>query len=800
MIKKGLYALIALMLILIVVCVAAYYYFVRAPLPTLDGELQVKGMHAPVKVFRDRWGVPHIVAANEHDLFMAQGFVQAQDRLWQMETNRRVAAGRLSEAIGEKTLELDRLMRTLGVMRAAEMEVASYDAETLAVLQAFSDGVNAFLELKGGSLPLEFRLLGIDPEPWRPADSIAWAKMMALNGGRNWQEEMVRAMLVQKLGADRAGRLLDLNRPDNPSIIPEGVDLDALLPRGNPLQTAFAVPSGGASNNWTVHGSRTATGFPLLANDMHLAVGIPCIWYEMHLTGGKYDVAGLTLPGVPLVMAGHNRDIAWGITFGYTDCQDLYLEKLDPDQKDRYLYKGSWLDMVRIREPIRVKGLEDPVILDIRQTRHGVILSPFLPEDDPGGYALAFKWSGHESGDMVKVLKALNLAENWVQFKGAARQWTEPAVNLVYADKQGNIGYALGSRVPLRAGGHGRGPFEGWTGENEWVGYLAPDQKPAILNPPSGFAVTANNRVVGPDYPHYLSQDYMFGFRAARIAEVLLENPKMSTADMGKLQGDLKCLEADRFLAALEGFRGKGAGASDLLGRLKSWDRVLSPDSTGGAVYVVLFYRLLENTFRDEMGPLADRFFGRGFVPIGPLNLFVEHSRLILTELLHDPASVWFDDVNTPGREDLDDQLEKSLAETSAFLESTLGHDRSKWRWGALHQTRIEHALGKVKPLDRIFNLGPYEAGGHFSTVWQSAVMPGMDFNLNGWTASNRHIYDLEDWDRSLAAIVPGQSGMLGSPHYADQMEMWLRVGHHPLYFSREKVESEAEHVLTLNP
>jgi penicillin amidase len=269
---------------------------------------------------------------------------------------------------------------------------------------------------------------------------------------------------------------------------------------------------------------------------------------------------------------------------------------------------------------------------------------------------------------------------------------------------------------------------------------------------------------------------------------------------MGRLQGDLKCLEAERVMAVLESVEVSGPEARGLLERLKSWDRELSPESIEGAMYSVFFYRLLENTFRDEMGELADRFFGVGLIPIAPMNLFAEHSRAILMNLLREPDSAWFDNAQTPQRETLADQLEKSLAETAAFLAKELGPDRAGWRWGRLHRAEINHALGQVKPLDRLFNLGPFEVGGHFATVWQSAVMPGMDFNLNGWSASNRHVYDLQDWDKSLAAVVPGQSGMVGSPHYGDQVEMWLKVGHHPLYYSGSSVESAAEHVLTLTP
>jgi len=799
MVKKLVFGLAVLVSLIIILCAAAYYYFIRLPLPQLNGEVQVTGLNGPVKVVRDRWGVPHIYANDEHDLLFAQGFVQAQDRLWQMEANRRLAAGRLSEVIGEKTLEVDRWMRTIGLMRAAEREVAASDAKTRELLQTFADGVNAYMERQKGRLPVEFRVLGIEPAPWRPADSIAWAKMMAFSGGKNWQEEVVRAMLIQTLGKARFESLWGLNRPGTPTIVPEGLRFSSLWPVKSAADSPCLWALGGASNNWTVHGSLTETGLPMLANDMHLPVGIPCIWYEMHLSGGGFDVAGLTLPGVPLVVAGHNRDLAWGITFALTDCQDVFLEKLDPDH-GRYMYKGQWQEMNRVRETIRVKGGKTQVLHDVWETRHGPIISAQAPEARLGEYALALRWSGNDPGNMLEPLLRMNLGKDWAEFSAAAKRWSEPAVNFVYADREGNIGYVLGSRVPIRAGGNGMGPFEGWTDDNEWLGYLDPARKISFLNPERGFAVTANNRVAGPEYPYYLSGDYMYGFRAARITDVLEKGGAISLEAMGRLQGDLKSLEAERVISALEGVQVSSPEARELLSRLRSWDRVLRPESAEGAIYSVYFYRLLENTFRDEMGDLADRFFGRGLIPTAPINMFVEHSRTILMNMLHEPDNVWFDDVQTPKRETLADQLEKSLAETAAFLAKELGSGPAGWRWGRLHQAEIEHPLGRAKPLDRLFNLGPFELGGHFATVWQSSTLPGPDFRLEGWTASNRHVYDLKDWDRSLAAIVPGQSGMVGSPHYDDQMEMWLKGGHHPLYYSRVSVESAAEQVLTLRP
>ncbi|MBK5100252.1 MAG: penicillin acylase family protein [Desulfobacteraceae bacterium] len=789
-----------LVLVILILFGAGYYYLVRLPLPLTDGELEIKGLLAPVKIYRDGWGVPHIYATSQHDLFMAQGFVQAQDRLWQMETNRRLAAGRLSEVLGPDAIQIDRLMRTLGVMRAAQRELSTYDKSSLEILRAFSDGVNAFIESRRNRLPLEFRLLRVKPEPWQPEDSLAWAKVLALLGGKNWQEEIVRAMLTQKLGPEKAKTLLHYNRPGTPIIMPSSLDLDALWPLISSTHRLSLPALGGGSNNWAVHGSRTETGSPLLANDMHLVVGVPSVWYEMHLVGGDLDVIGLALAGVPGIIAGHNKEIAWGITFAYTDVQDVFLERMNPDKRGQYLYKGQWLQAELIEEVIKVKGQDTAVVHEVWKTRHGPIISPLVPEAGALGHALAFKWSAHEPGDMVPVLRRLNLARNWEDFKAAAQQWSEPAINLAYADRQGNIGYVLAGRIPIRSQGHGRGPFVGWRGEHEWLGYVPRDEKPFFVNPRSGFLATANNRVVGPRFPYYLGEDYSSGFRAARIEEVLSQKGEVSIADFKALQGDLKCIPAVKFLAALEKVEVQSPDARDLLDRLRAWDHVLSPDSEGGAIYTVLFYRLLENTFRDELGPLADRFFGIGLTLLEPLNRFIEHSRVILLSLMSDRKSPWFDDVRTPERETLAGILEKSLNETAAFLREKLGPDPSAWRWGRLHQVEFKHPLGQVRPLNRMFNIGPFEGGGHFATIWQSAVKPGMDFSLNGWTVSNRHVYDLNDWDNSVGAIVPGQSGMWGSPHYDDQVELWLNVDHHPLYYSRARVESEAKNILVLKP
>ncbi len=804
MLKKLLLILGGLLIVLLAAAAAGYYYLLGSPLPQIDGSLRAPGLTRPVTVIRDRWGVPHLYAENVHDLCFAQGWVQAQDRLWQMEMNRRLAAGRLSEIVGEKALPLDRVLRTLGLMRAAEQEVRIASPDDLAALQAFADGVNAHNAARASKLPVEFRLLGLRPEPWIPAHSLGWAKTMALFGGKNWQEEIVRALLVEKLGAEKTAGLLARYRPGTPTVVPPGLEqvasmVAALSPSATP-EPGFLTLPGGASNNWAVHGSRTAAGSPLLANDMHLQLAIPSVWYEMHLSGGGFDVAGLTLPGVPLVIAGHNRDLAWGITFAYVDVQDVYLEKMNPDRPGEYLFENQWRQAELVREEIRVKGLDKPVVHETWWTVHGPVISPLSAEFKGLEHSLALKWSAHDPGGIVAALRRINLSTNWDEFRSAAGDWAEPAMNLAYADRRGNIGYVLASRVPVRASGHGLGPLPGWTGEYEWTGYLPPESKPAFLNPDKGFLATANNRLAGPDYPYYLGADFAPGHRQARILEFLADKDKCTAADCRDLQADLKCLPAAQFIEALNRLKLDTPAARRLLPVLNSWNRVLDPDSAGGAVYAVLFERLLENTFSDEMGSLTGLFLGCGLVPLFPLNGFVFHARVILLDLMSEPDAPWFDDAATAEKETLAEIAARSLEQTAAVLDERMGRDPAGWRWGLIHRVRVQHPLGQVKPLDRLFNLGPFPGGGHFSTVWQSAVTPGPDYDLSAWTASNRHIYDLGDWDASLAAIAPGQSGMVGSPHYGDQMPNWLDVAHHPLLFSRDKIEAAAEGRLVLEP
>ena len=793
--------ILAFVIAIVLTVLAGYYYFLVRPLPRVEGEVWLPGLKASVQVIRDNWGMPHIYAQNEHDLFFAQGFVQAQDRLWQMDLNRRMAQGRLSEIFGPAALDADKLLRTFGIYEAARRDLKVCDEERLKILQQFSRGVNAYINLNMSSLPLEFSLLRYTPEPWSPVDSLAWAKMMALSGGRNWEEEIVRMLLLQKVGSKRAAELIQVRGKGTFCTIPGFVKALSLnLPKVASSSWSLPFPLGGASNNWVVSGNKTATGSPILANDMHLNLSIPSIWYEMHLVGGRYNVLGLTLPGIPLVIAGHNRDVAWGITYAYVDVQDLYLEKTHSEKKDHFLFNGQWVPAKKIRSLIRIKGRQEPVVHWIWKTRHGPLISREVPILKRLGLPVSLRWSALEPGFNMKALQMMNLASSAQEFEKGARLWCEPAINLVYADRKGRIGYVAGSRIPIRHEIQGPIPVSGHLAKIEWKGWIAPEQKPGLSDPEEGFIITANNCIAGQDYPYYLAVDYSPGYRAKRIRELLKKLAPISVADCATIQADLKCLPAEAFVQTVINTMEEEGYSDQLLTYLKEWDKTMTPKSRGAAIYSVLFQRMLDNTFSDELGDLASLFFGKSLIPLAHLNRFSTHSRVALHRLMEWPDSPWFDNVNTPERETLFHVLLKSLRETKEFLKTTLGQDPEKWRWGRLHSVEFVHPLGRVRLLNKIFNLGPFEGGGNFHTVSQSAISPGLEFKLKAWAVSNRHIYDLADWDRSLGSIVPGQSGHRASPHYSDQMELWLDAKHHPLPYSKKAVKIAAKHILFLSP
>lgn len=772
----------------------------HTPQPIREGKLHLQGVEAPVEIIRDKWDVPHIYAQSLGDALFAQGFVHAQERLWQMDINRRLVAGRLSEILGNVSLPLDRWIRILGFRRASEGQDAQLGAETHRLFERYVEGVNASIEK--GPLPVEFDILGYRPEPWSMVDSLSWVKMMSWTLCVNWESELLRAKLIDKLGLEKTAELEPPWFEFWPRVVPPGVDYSCI--GGEALRRAaearrFTGPSsqqGLGSNNWVLSGRRTETGLPLLANDMHLGMTMPSIWYENHIATGDINITGVSFPGIPLVIAGHNPFVAWGFTNGFADVQDLYMEHIrrTGEGKVQYEYQNHWLDAEVRQEKIFVKE-GDPITQEVVLTQHGPVINGLAPEEF-GEQPLALRWTAYEKDNMLECLPRMARVKNCQEFREALRDWSVPSQNVVYADTQGNIGYSFPGRIPIRAKGDGRLPVPGWTGEYEWTGYIPFEELPHLYNPPQGYIATANNRVVGNDYAHWLGYDCCCGNRAERIVELIEKQPKIDTSYIRSMQMDQISKSAQRIVRVFDTVRSEDPTLQPVIALMRGWDGSLAADSPQAAVYEVFTLRLLSILLSGKLGNLTLRYTGKGAVPVlQESSLHGERSREWLESILSNPNSHWFNLGDGRSRDDL---ILFALGESVEFLNTECGPDVHSWRWDKLHQITFGHTLGSVKLLDKFFNRGPYPLGGDFDTVWASGATR---FDLSHEVIIGppfRFIADLKDWNRSLGMLVPGQSGHPMSPHYADNIQGWLKGEYHPMLFDREAVIKEAETTLVI--
>lgn len=817
---------------LMALSVAGLVYLYRRPLPQVSGVLNVKGLRAPVEIVRDRWGVPHIYAQNLEDLFFAQGYVHAQDRLWQMELNRRISHGRLAEIFGEMAFDTDSLVRRLGFSRAAQADLAGTDAETRGVLEAYARGVNAYVEANPGRLPLEFSLLGFRPSAWQPLDSLVWGKMQAWALSANWASEVLRAALIGKLGVERAAQLQGEYSPDNPIIMPGhtyAAAIEQVLAQFRAAEPWLPLPGlGGMSNNWVVDGAKSATGKPLLANDPHVSLQMPAVWYENHLISPELQVTGVTFPSTPGVVIGHNADIAWGVTNSFADVQDLYVERFDPDDPTRYEYRGGWEQATLVREEIRVKGEAEPRVIQVVITRHGPIINALLapaarlglasaradPQTGPQAplIGIALKWTAHEESQIQRAILRINRARDWAEFDQALRDWGVPSQHFVYADRAGNIGYSMPGRIPIRAQGIGAVPAPGWTGEYEWVGWIPHEDLPHAFNPAQHYFVTANNQVVGKEYPHFLTAETQNGFRARRIVDLLTEKDKLTADDFARIQVDMYCAPARPFCELLTALspalldHPALGDVRDLAGRaldlVKGWDYRLSAGSAAGGVYKAVQYFAMRRVFEPWLGDLTEHYMGKGFHPVLSTTMIagLDYTPLVVQRILINDESQWFQDGQGQAVTRVD-ILALALKDAVTHLRRAVGEDVTQWQWGRVHPASFNHPLGAQKPLDKIFSRGPYPYGGDASTVWQSGYVPHWPIQADGsFSVSWRQIMDLGDWDASRAILTTGQSGHPASRHYDDMIPLWLAGEYHPLLWTRDKIEAQAEARLRLEP
>ena len=784
--------LIAVIAILVVLAAAGAYLTLRQSLPKTSGEIRLAGLTAPAEILRDRYGIPHIFAASLEDASFALGYVHAQDRLWQMEMNRRIAAGRVAELVGAGALETDRFLRTLGVRRAAEANLRLLDAETRRLLEAYAAGVNAFLA-SAPVLPIEFWLTGARPEPWSPADSVGWVKMIAWDLGHNWRDELLRMRLSKTLPLARIQQFVAPYPGETPPEIADLKELYGTLER-NAVQLADRIPDneGAGSNNWVVSGARSASGKPLLANDPHLGLTAPAVWYFAQLSVPGLNVIGATLPGVPAVVLGRNDRIAWGMTNTGPDVQDLYIEKLDAS--GGYRAPEGVRPFEVIEETIRVKGA-GPEKLRIRVSRHGPVISDVsrtAQELSPRGHVLAFAWTALAEDDrtMQAALKIAR-ARNWEGFLAAARDFHSPQQNMVYADVEGDIGFIAAGRVPVRKPANdlkGLAPAPGWLAKYDWDGTIPFEQLPRSHNPASGAVHTANQRITPPGYAHFISAEWQPPYRADRIQQLLDATPRHTVQSFARMQGDVVSLPMRELLPRLTATRPRSEEARQALALLAKWDGTMAADRPEPLIAWGWWRELTRALYADELG--------EAFRPNW-------RSRpIFVAKVLSGEAAAWCDDVRTPVVETCEELLALSLEAALADLRKRYGDDMAAWRWGPAHAAHHEHRpFGRQPLLARLFNIRVPSPGDAFTVnVGRSNFFDEAQPFASRHAASLRAIYDLSDPEKSLYIHSGGQSGNLLSDHYNAFTEAWARGEYIAMRTERKILEAEPHHKLRLLP
>jgi penicillin amidase len=766
----------------------------RAAVPECTGILELSGLSRPVEIYRDRLGIPHIQAHSVHDAFFAQGFVHAQDRLWQMDYDRHRAYGRVAEYLGASALQQDLLLRRLRLAASARADYDAVNAETRAMLEAYAAGVNAYVQTTT-RLPIEFQLLDLTPEPWQPWDAGAVFKVRHAFTGGVWQAKLWRARLLRHLGLERTAKLYADDTSGQPLIIPPGVDYC-----GPPLNGLEALRAGeafvgvlreldGGSNSWVLGGQRTASGSPLLAGDPHRALDTPNVFYQNHLACPEFDAIGLSFPGVPgLPHFGHSRAVAWCITTAMADYQDLYIERFDGGHPPRYEFKGQWLQAEWHREVMHSRGGE-AVEIDVAVTHHG----PIIVGDPAQGYAIAVRYTAiAEPNASLNALLPMLRANSVDEFEETLRPWVDPCNNILFADVHGHIGYRTRGQVPIRSRANAWLPVPGWTNDHDWQGVIPFEAMPRLRDPEAGFIVTANNRIVDETYPYYLALHYEPGFRARRIRDRLRPLTRANGNDMAAVQADRRSIPAQAFVAMLARVEAADALSAQAKACLHQWDGTMAPDSVAATVYALCREQLMRLVMEPLLAALAREALGGGLygtlMPLGQLR------ERLLTMMRADDRTL------LPAGNTWVALLTTALDRTVAWLRQALGDDVQSWQWARLHRTNSRHPLVAVLPeLAEWLNPPSVPTGGDGDTVQAASISAGTGYTV-GSTSVARFVFDLSDWQRSAWAVPLGASGHPGSPHYADQTATWAAVQLYPMLYDWAQINAEAETQQRLEP
>lgn len=764
-----------------------------------DGELKIVGLKHPVKIYRDEAHVPHIFAKTDEDLMFAQGWIHAQDRLWQMEMNRRVAMGRLSEAFGNDALDTDRLIRTLGFNRLSKNDWENTSEEMKVLLEKYADGVNAYIE--NGKLPIEFALTGIKPEAWQPIHTIGWGRVMSWTLSHGWSGTLTRQEIIEKVGVEKASELNIYYPEDNPVELPNGLEVnelamaDMLKSMEGPYLGKDFEGGGRGSNAWTINGDKTDSGRPILCNDTHLVLTTPGVWYLNHLKSEEgLHVSGASLPGVNGVMLGHNEKCAWGITLAFTDVEDIFVEKLCVDNPNSYEYCGEKLNFKIIEEEILIKGAE-PHNEKVMYSKHGPIIGKVVRNKN---LTISLSSKSLEPLKLPEAIYKMNTSDSVEDFSHAVDEILAPQLNIAYADTDGNIGLFISGRVPIRKSGNGQLPVPGWTDEYEWIGEIPLKDMPKSVNPNQGYLISCNHKIVADDFPHYLGNSFMNGFRAKRIQQIFESKTKISIEDCKQLHDDVYSIPAEIFInGMITGLRTAKPKVQKILDILMDWDFYLLPSTSAATVYQVLMYKLVREIVEKDLGEeLTNKYMGEGEHPLLlPTSELLGHTTQAIFNMFQNSDSKWLS-----SSKEILSVLEKSMLETCKWLEENMGYEYDDWQWGKIHHVQFRHGMSIKSPLDKIFNVGPFEIGGDTDTVCQTAYNPNAPYHATEWCPSIRLIMDVGEWDNSLIVSPPGQSGVLGSKHYDDMADLWSKGDYINMLWSEDKIKNSSVSTFELKP
>lgn len=787
-------------MVLVLIIFLAGLFFIRnisrKSLPDYNADVELKGLSANVEVLRDKYGIPHVYAESENDLYTAVGYLMAQDRLWQMDFLRRVTLGRLSEIFGKGFIETDLILRSLRYSDKSKTLLEISDKKILDALDAFANGVNQYIESHIKKLPPEFTILGYSPEPWQPLHSLNLIGYMAWDLKAGWSE-FVLEDIRKTVDSSRLAEILpDISvyksfvYPEFDSVMKSLSFSSEIISLTKPLND-LGIEIFNGSNNWAVSGKKSVTGKPILANDMHLTLNVPGIWYQMHqVVKGKLNITGLVLPGQPLVICGHNEHIAWGMTNTYVDNLDFYIEKINPEDSNQYLYLDEWKNF-EIRKEQILTGKGDTVERNIRFSHRGPVISEFK---NIKKHIITMHWIGDEFSNEMTAVYLLNRATNWMEFKDALKTFRSISQNIVYADTGGNIGLFCAAGIPIRKRTEVYSILPGWTDEYNWKSMVPFDELPFSYNPECGYVSSANNKTVDDNYPYHIGNWYDIPYRIDRIRELLTAKEKLTIDDFKEIQLDQKTKMAEHLLPFLFNSIENIPDLTELqlkcVNLLKQWNGEMNKESEAAAIFETYYFKLRENLFADELGEDL-------FTKMNGISSIV---RPAIYRIFEQKESVWADNILTENKETLPDICLKSFQDAIKEMEQKLGANTANWGWGNLHQITFSHPLSGKKILDRVFSLnrGPYKVGGSFHTVSPYSYPSAEPLKVNHGS-SHRHIYTTDNWNNSLTVIPTGNSGIPAGKNYCNQTDMYVKGEYHQDFFDRDVIESNATYRMSFN-